>query len=66
MRGQIAIIRKCRRCARWLSIDAFSPLGKLCAECLSKHGPHSAYSPSVRTYALTDKARSILKELAAA
>jgi hypothetical protein len=62
----IGILRRCQRCARWLSIDAFTPLGKLCGDCCRKHAPSTPYAPSVRTYALTEKARAVLREFAAA
>lgn len=65
----IGIIRQCRRCFLWRSVDSFAPLAKLCSDCI--HQGTGRYRPvdrlvRARGYALTDKARTALKELAAA
>lgn len=63
MAQEIAVLRRCRRCGDWRSIEAFDELGKLCKECVG--------SPVYRTteliagsrrMALTDKGRAQLAE----
>lgn len=66
MRGQVAILRRCRRCDAWLSIESFSPLGKLCNECMTWRKQPTDRIQSARGYALTEKGRGALVELATA
>ncbi len=57
----IAILRRCRRCFAYRSIDQFKPLGKLCMDCTRSH-PKAKAVGSSRGYALTPKARAYLNE----
>lgn len=70
--NEIAILRNCRRCGEWRSIEKFYPLGKLCKECVRKpdfrtnghsrirSGNHRIAGP--RRMVLTDKGRAQLAE----
>lgn len=61
MSDGLAIVRQCRRCGEWLSIDVFAPLGRLCKACVS-FDPYQSTNriARIRGYALTDKAREFL------
>lgn len=59
-----AILRRCRRCAAYRSIDQFAPLGKLCRDCMQQHraAPIGRTGPK-RAMAITPKGRAALAAL---
>lgn len=63
--NDVAILRRCRRCAAYRSIDHFAPLGKLCRDCASSHGsrPPTDYLGLSRGLVLTPKGRATLAAL---
>lgn len=57
----VGILRRCRRCFDYRSIDQFAPLGKVCQRCVLKGSAHGHHA-RIRGYALTPKARAYLNE----
>jgi hypothetical protein len=59
---EIGIVRRCRRCDRWQSIEHFDELGKLCKACCSHKGTANRRIAHMRGIVLTPKARAYLNE----
>jgi hypothetical protein len=62
MSEEIGILRQCRRCEEWKSIDLYAPNGRLCTQCMNMH--RSGVAPRrVRGMALTDKGRLAVAQM---
>lgn len=64
MSEEIAVLRRCRKCRDWRSIDMFTPLGKLCQRCV-RGKTATGYIGRMRGMVITDKGRATLRAMAA-
>jgi len=65
MTEAIAILRRCRRCNVYQSIDGFTELGKVCRRCIKGKTPSGSLG-IIRGLVITDSGRELLEEWRAA
>lgn len=59
----IAILRRCRRCYQWRSIENFKPLGRLCQQCVLGRR-HTDRRSLVRAIVVTPNGLSLVRQMA--